>query len=64
MWLVEARTVFGRARVRVLLAALAAVPILLAVAVYLSGGPGAATGRHFWTGPRTTGCSPPWPGWR
>ena len=47
MWLVEARTVFGRARVRVLLAALAAVPILLAVAVYLSGGPGAGNGPAF-----------------
>ena len=47
MWLVEARTVFGRARVRVLLGALAAVPILLAVAVYLSGGPGAGNGPAF-----------------
>jgi ABC-2 type transport system permease protein len=47
MWLVEARTVFGRARVRALLAALAAVPILLALAVYLSGGPGAGAGPAF-----------------
>lgn len=47
MWLVEARTVFGRARVRTLLAALAAVPVLLALAVYLSGGPTAGNGPAF-----------------
>ncbi|MGO9659275.1 MAG: ABC transporter permease [Acidimicrobiales bacterium] len=47
MWLVEARTVFGRARVRVLLVALAAVPVLLAVAVYLSGGPAGGNGPAF-----------------
>ena len=37
----------GRAGVRTLLAALAAVPVLLAVAVYLSGGPGAGNGPAF-----------------
>jgi ABC-2 type transport system permease protein len=47
MWLVEARTVFGRARVRTLLAGLAAVPVLLAVAVDLSGGPSAGNGPAF-----------------
>ncbi len=47
MWLVEARTLFGRARVRVLLAFLAAVPVLLALAVYLSGGPGTGNGPMF-----------------
>jgi ABC-2 type transport system permease protein len=47
MWLVEARTVFGRARVRALLVALAAVPVLLAVAVWRSGGPGAGAGPAF-----------------
>jgi ABC-2 type transport system permease protein len=47
MWLVEARTVFGRVRVRALLLALAAVPVFLAVAVYLSGGPAAGNGPPF-----------------
>ena len=47
MWLVEARTTFGRARVRTLLVALAAVPVLLALAVYLSGGPAAGNGPAF-----------------
>jgi ABC-2 type transport system permease protein len=39
MWLVEARMVFGRARVRALLGLLVAVPVFLATAVYLTGGP-------------------------
>lgn len=39
MWLVEARMVFSRARVRALLGLLVAVPVFLAVAVYLTGGP-------------------------
>jgi len=47
MWLVEARFVFGRARVRALLAFLAAVPVFLALAVYLSGGPSAGHGPAF-----------------
>jgi ABC-2 type transport system permease protein len=47
MWLVEARTVLGRARVRALLAVLAAVPVFLVVAVYLSGGPAAGNGPPF-----------------
>ena len=47
MWLVEARTVLGRARVRVLLAVLAAVPVFLVVAVRLSGGPAAGNGPAF-----------------
>jgi ABC-2 type transport system permease protein len=47
MWLVEARTVFSRARVRALLAVLLAVPVFLAVAVYLAGGPRAGEGPTF-----------------
>lgn len=47
MWLVEARTVLGRARVRVLLVVLAAVPVFLVVAVRLSGGPAAGNGPAF-----------------
>lgn len=47
MWLVEARTVFGRARVRALLVVLAAVPVFLALAVYLAGGPKAGEGPTF-----------------
>ncbi|MGC8625958.1 MAG: ABC transporter permease [Acidimicrobiales bacterium] len=47
MWLVEARTVFGRARTKALLGALAAVPVFLAVVVYLSGGPAPGEGPSF-----------------
>jgi ABC-2 type transport system permease protein len=47
MWLVEARTVFGRARVRALLLVLAAVPVLLALIVYFAGGPAAGAGPSF-----------------
>jgi ABC-2 type transport system permease protein len=47
MWLVEARTQFGRARVRALLVLLAIVPVFLAVTVFLSGGPGAGHGPAF-----------------
>ena len=47
MWLVEARTVLGRERVRVLLVVLAAVPVFLVVAVRLSGGPAAGNGPAF-----------------
>jgi ABC-2 type transport system permease protein len=47
MWLVEAGTVFNRARVRVLLVVLAAVPVFLAVAIDLSGGPGNGSGPAF-----------------
>jgi ABC-2 type transport system permease protein len=47
MWLVEARTVFGRARVRALLLVLVAVPVFLALAVYLSGGPANGNGPAF-----------------
>ncbi len=47
MGLVEARTVFGRARVRALLGVLAAVPVFLGVVVYLSGGPAAGEGPSF-----------------
>jgi ABC-2 type transport system permease protein len=47
MWLVEGRTTFGRARVRALLGALAAVPVVLALAVWRSGGPGAGNGPAF-----------------
>jgi len=47
MWLVEAGTVFGRARVRALLVVLAAVPVFLALAVYLSGGPANGNGPAF-----------------
>jgi ABC-2 type transport system permease protein len=47
MWLVEARTLFARARVRALLVFLAAVPVVLAVAIYRSGGPGAGNGPAF-----------------
>jgi ABC-2 type transport system permease protein len=47
VWLVEARTLFGRARVRTLLVVLAAVPVFLALAVDLSGGPAAGNGPAF-----------------
>jgi ABC-2 type transport system permease protein len=47
MWLVEARTVFRRARVLALLAVLGAVPVFLAVVVYISGGPAAGEGPSF-----------------
>ena len=47
MWLVEGRTTLGRARVRALLVVLMAVPVFLALAVYLSGGPGAGRGPAF-----------------
>ncbi len=47
MWLVEARTVFGRTRVRALLLVLVAVPVFLALAVYLSGGPANGNGPAF-----------------
>jgi ABC-2 type transport system permease protein len=47
MLLVEARTLFRRARVRALIGFLAAVPVFLALAVYLSGGPGAGRGPLF-----------------
>jgi ABC-2 type transport system permease protein len=47
MWLVEARLVFGRARVRALLLLLLLVPVFLALAVYLSGGPTAGRGPAF-----------------
>ena len=61
MWLVEARTVFGRARVRALLVVLVAVPVFLALAVYLSGARPMATARHLSTASRKTACLPPWP---
>ncbi|HTW07687.1 MAG TPA: ABC transporter permease subunit [Acidimicrobiales bacterium] len=47
MWLVEARTTFGRARVRALLAFLAFVPVLLAFVVWRSGGPTGGNGPAF-----------------
>ena len=47
MWLVEGRTTFGRTRVRALLAFLVAVPVFLAVVVYLSGGPANGNGPAF-----------------
>src|ERR1700722_19986055 len=47
MWLVEARTTFGRTRVRALLAFLVVVPVFLAVVVYLSGGPTSGNGPAF-----------------
>jgi ABC-2 type transport system permease protein len=47
MWLVEARTTFARARVRTLLLVLAAVPVFIAVVVFLSGGPAAGEGPSF-----------------
>ncbi|MCA1841667.1 MAG: ABC transporter permease [Actinobacteria bacterium] len=43
----ELRLLFGRARTRAVLAALAGVPVLLAVAVRLSGGPEAGNGPPF-----------------
>lgn len=43
----ELRLLFGRARTRALLAALASVPVLVAVAVRLSGGPGGGEGPPF-----------------
>ena len=47
MWLVEARAVFGRARIKALLGVLVAVPIFLSLAVYLSGGPANGNGPAF-----------------
>lgn len=47
MWLVEARMVFSRARIRALLVVLVAVPVFLALAVYLSGGPANGNGPAF-----------------
>ena len=47
MWLVEARTLFGRARIRALLGVLVAVPVFLALAIYLSGGPANGNGPAF-----------------
>jgi ABC-2 type transport system permease protein len=47
MWLVEARTTFGRTRVKALLAFLVVVPVFLAVVVYLSGGPAGGNGPAF-----------------
>jgi ABC-2 type transport system permease protein len=47
MWLAELRAVFKRLRVRVLLVVLALVPVLLAVAVDLSGGPQNGNGPTF-----------------
>jgi ABC-2 type transport system permease protein len=47
MWLVEARTLFGRTRIRALLGVLVAVPVFLALAVYLSGGPANGNGPAF-----------------
>ncbi|HMK96470.1 MAG TPA: ABC transporter permease subunit [Acidimicrobiales bacterium] len=47
MWLVEARTTFSRARVLAALGVLMAVPVFLALAVYLSGGPGGGQGPAF-----------------
>jgi ABC-2 type transport system permease protein len=43
----ELRLLFGRARTRALLGALASVPVLVAVAVRLSGGPGGGDGPPF-----------------
>jgi ABC-2 type transport system permease protein len=43
----ELRLLFGRARTRTLLAVLACIPVLLAVAVRLSGGPGRNEGPDF-----------------
>lgn len=57
MWLVEARTVFRRARVLALLAVLGAIPVFLAVVVYISGGPAAGEARRSWTVSLTTGSS-------
>lgn len=54
MWLVEARTVFGRTRIRALLGVLVAVPVFLALAVYLSGDRTTGTGRRLSTGSRKT----------
>jgi ABC-2 type transport system permease protein len=47
MSLVEARTLFRRARVLALLGVLVVVPVFLALAVYLSGGPAAGHGPAF-----------------
>lgn len=47
MWLVEAGSVFRRARVRVLLVVLAAVPVFLALVIYLKGGPRHGNGPAF-----------------
>src|ERR1700730_11500477 len=47
MWRAELATQFRRRRTKVLLLVLAAVPAMLAVAVYLSGGPQAGNGPTF-----------------
>src|SRR3984893_18070371 len=47
MWRAELITQFRRRRMKVLLVVLAAIPALLAVAVYLSGGPEAGNGPTF-----------------
>lgn len=47
MWLVEAKLVFGRARVRTLLVLLLLVPVILALGVFLSGGPQNGRGPAF-----------------
>ena len=47
MWRAELVTQFRRRRMKVLLVVLAAIPALLAVAVYLSGGPEAGNGPTF-----------------
>ena len=47
MWLVEARAVFSRVRIKALLGVLVAVPIFLSLAVYLSGGPANGNGPAF-----------------
>jgi len=47
MWLVEGRTTFRRTRVRALLGFLIAVPVFLALVVYLNGGPSAGNGPAF-----------------
>lgn len=47
MWLVEARTTFGRARVRALIGFLVAVPVFLAMAVYFFGPPPSGRGGAF-----------------
>lgn len=47
MWLGELRHLFGRSVVRVQLVVLFLVPVLLAVAVDLAGGPGAGQGPSF-----------------
>jgi len=47
MWLVESRTTFSRVRTVASVCVLAVVPVFLALAVYLSGGPGSGQGPAF-----------------